>query len=129
LPARVNISTGDIPANTTPVYTGNFVYGGPYGDAPLPGSALDTLTLTICDTLTGAIVNGCDAVDILNTGRGSVDDDGKLTIGLLAGDTDMSEVPGAATVLRSLIIDWTYNGGASVGRREVTFTVTALTGP
>lgn len=41
----------------------------------------------------------------------------------------MSEIPGELQVQRSLVIDFTYNGGTSVGRHQVNFTLLALAGP
>lgn len=122
-----NTPLGPVYANTTPLYTGAQFQDT--GGNPIPGASLDTLTLTICDTATGAIINNCELVNILNTNRGTVDSSGFLTIQFEEGDTSMSEVPGAVQVQRSLVLDWTYNGGLFAGRALVNFIVVALPGP
>lgn len=126
MPAIVNIATGPFPAGSTPVYTAKIVDAEGAG---IPDTSLDTVTLSIVDTLSGAVINGVSETDILNTGRGTVDEFGNLTITLLPDDTSMEGVPGAAKVQRSLVIDFTYNGGDSVGRHQVNFTLLALAGP
>lgn len=123
MPAIVSI--GSFAAGSTPVYSGQLVDSTNNG---LSYSALTTLTLSIVDTLTGLVINGVNKVNILNAGRGQVDAQGNLTITLLAGDTTMTDVPGASRVERSMVIDWTYNGGASVGRHQVNFILLALAG-
>lgn len=118
-------------SGSTPVYQGQIV--DPYGNG-IPAADFSALTLTIADTLTGTIINNVDQVNILNTGRGTIDTEGNLTINLQAGDTSMSEVPGAAQVQRSLIIDWTYavtgsQASAGSGRHQANFILAALAGP
>jgi|GEM_PF-3720791 len=115
-----------IAANTTPVYV---AYLTDSAGNPISSGQLTTLTLTICDTGTGAIINSCSQVNILNTDRGTVDGDGKLTVTLEIGDTSTDEAPGAQSILRSLVFDWTYNGGTSAGRHQTNFTIVALAGP
>lgn len=125
--AIVSIPTQAIPEGSTPTYTANLVDS--FGD-PVPAQDLNTLTLTICDTLSGEIINSCDQENILNGGRGTITPEGLLTIQLLTGDTSMSEL--AANVVqiqRSLIIDWTYDGGAKTGRHQANFPITRLAGP
>jgi hypothetical protein len=129
MPAIVSIETDAIAPDTTPRYTG--VLKDDLGN-PVPGSALNTLTLTIADPMTGAIVNGCELVNILNVGRGTVDSFGNLTVALTVEDTDVSGsagLPTVPTVPRALIFDYTYNDGAAVGRHEAIFPITILAGP
>lgn len=118
---------GPYAAGSTPVYggqgTAQIVDGNGNG---IPAAALTSLTLSIVDTLSGAVINGAQAVNILNTGRGAVDDQGFLTIALLPGDTSLSEV-NTPSIQRSLVIDWTYGAGL-VGRHQVNFQVVALAG-
>lgn len=91
---------------------------------------LTSLTLTIVDTLTGVVVNNVLQVNILNTGRGTVDALGNLTIRLLPGDTSMINEPGATQLQRSLVIDWQFAQGqvTSSGRQQCNFTLYALAG-
>ena len=118
-------------AGSTPIYRGTLV--DPYG-AGIPAADLSSLTLTIADVLTGDVINGVSQVNILNTGRGTIDSSGNLQVSLLAADTSMDEVPGSLQVERALVIDWTYatSGPAATsgsGRHQVNFTLVALSGP
>ena len=123
-PPITNVPAGPWAASTTPTYTATIV---DQNQNPVPASALSTLTLSIVDTLTGLTINGVRQVNILNADRGSVDGQGNLTIRLQVGDTSMDETT-APSVQRSLIIDFSYNGGLSVGRHEATFELVALSG-
>ena len=116
---------GPFAAGTTPIYSALLVDAA---NQPLPGSALESLTLTIVDTLTGNIINGVDNTNILNTGRGTIDEIGNLTIQLEASDTEISEIPPIASyaVQRSLVIGWSYNLGLIVGRQEADFQLVQL---
>ncbi|HUN49982.1 MAG TPA: hypothetical protein VMU42_02645 [Candidatus Sulfotelmatobacter sp.] len=95
--------------------------------AAVPASALTALTLSIVDTATGAVVNGCSAADILNTGRGTVDAAGNLAITLTPADTALLAADDAQEC-RSLVIDWTYGDGSKIGRHQVDFLIVALGG-
>src|SRR5690348_6667791 len=117
MPAVVNATGGPYAAGSTPVYTAQLL---DENNVPLGGNSLTTMTLTIVDTITQQIINGVDRVDVLNTGRGTVDALGNITIALTAGDTSMSETT-ALQVQRSMIIDYTYNAGAAGNRHQVNF--------
>ena len=119
---------GPFAAGSTPQYRGQLFDA--FG-APIPAANLSALTLSIVDALTGAVVNGVSAVNILNTGRGTVDAQGNLVVSLLAADTSTGEVPGASQVWRSLVLDWTYTQSAVTGsgRHQANFSVVALSGP
>lgn len=97
----------------------------------IPAAQLSALTLSVVDLLSGQIVNGLDQVNILNTGRGTVDAQGNVTITLGPADTLTTEAPGRAQVARALILDWSYASGtvASTGRAQANFIVAALAGP
>lgn len=128
-----------MPANASAQYTAQMVES-PSGPVIAPTDVL-ALTLTICDTATGIIINGVEQVNILNTGRGTVQTVTPpdnvpytlLTVNLLPGDNDMSEVPGAARVQRSLIFDFTFisalTGAMAYGRAQRNYFVVALAGP
>lgn len=122
----VTLPNSPFAAGSTPVYTGQLV--DPYG-VGIPASAFSVLTLSLVNTLSGVIVNGVDEVGILNTGRGTVDATGNLTIQFEAGDTAITD--GAIQEQRSLIVDWTYatTGTSGSGRHQGNFTVQALAGP
>jgi hypothetical protein len=120
----VNIRAS-FPAGSTPVYTGQIVDGAGVG---IPALDLNTLILSIVDTARATIINGVNQVNILNNNRGTVDALGNLTISLQKGDTSMLTTPTLLSVTRSLVIEWTYNGGASEGRHQVNFGLLALVG-
>jgi hypothetical protein len=113
-----------VPAVTTPTYAAQLVdeNGNPIGS-----TGIDTLTLSIVDTITGSVINNASQVNILNAGRGTIDSQGNLLITLEVGDTDLFN-PDDDVEERSLIIDWTYNGGARAGRHQVDFQIQALSG-
>lgn len=118
-------------AGSTPIYLSQIV--DPYGTG-IPAADFSVLTLTLADTLSGAIINSVNQVNILNTGRGTIDSSGNLQIQLTAADTAMDEVPGAAQVQRSMIIDWTYatsgpKATSGTGRHQANFILLALAGP
>lgn len=127
MPAIVNAPGGPYAAGSTPVYTALLV--DQLGQ-PIAGSNLTTLTLSIVDTLTGAVI--LPSTDILNTDRGTIDALGNLTITLEPTDTAIGDVDGSlgnTEIERALIIDFTYNGGRSAGRHQVNFILLALAGP
>ena len=49
--------------------------------------------LCVADTLTSAVINAVEQVNILNTGRGTIDSLGNLAITLEAADTALPEMP------------------------------------
>lgn len=124
-PAVSQVPGGPFAAGTTPVYSALVV--DPAG-TPLRGSALDSLTLTIVDTLTGNVINDVDDINILNTDRGTIDEAGNLTIQLETGDTEISDIPPIASlrVQRSLVIGWSYNTGLLIGRQAANFQLIQL---
>jgi hypothetical protein len=124
MPAITNISGGPFVAGSTGVYIAQLLDA--YGN-PIPGTALTSLTLTIVDVLSGAVVNGVQQQNILNTDRGTIDQQGNLTILLEVGDMTITD-PAAPRIQRSLVLDWTYNGGASAGRHQANFTLMQLSG-
>ena len=124
----VNASGGPYAAGSTPQYRGQILSQTGSG---IPAADISVLTLSIVDTLSGAIINGVSQANILNTGRGTVDSGGNLVVSLLAADTSLGEAPGVSQVQRSLVIDWTYAivGESGSGRKQINFIVVALAGP
>lgn len=99
------------------------------GTTPLLPAQLVTLTLTLYDLSSGAntIVNSCNQANILNTGRGTIEADGTLTIQLTALDTAIL-VATRAYEKRRLLIEWTWGpAGIYVGRHEVDVVIRNLT--
>lgn len=97
----------------------------------IQATQFQSCTLTIVDTLTGAVVNNCLQASILNTGRGSIDSQGNLTLTLGPDDTSLAGEPGATQCQRSCVIDWMYSQGAvtSYGREQANLILLALAGP
>lgn len=132
-PLITDLTASPIGPGTTPEYTAQLVdgtvldgSGKPIGKA-IPAAALTTLTLTIVDTVTKAVVNACQDVNILNTDRGAVDAAGNVTVTLLAADTALL-VATHSLEYRSLVLIWTFNSGAGHGAHEVRFAIQALSG-
>lgn len=124
-PGVFSVAGGPWAAGTTRWITMQLV---DWAQQPIPGAALNAMTLTLADTLSETIINGVQQINILNTGRGMIDQKGTVTIMLGPDDTAMSETT-ALQVQRSAIVDWTYNGGASVGRQQINFMLNQLVGP
>jgi hypothetical protein len=114
-----------IAAGATAVYKGQLQ---DENGTAVPSAQLASLTLSIVDTFSGAIVNSCSQVNILNTGRGTVDSSGNLAVTLGPSDTALL-VATDQQEYRSMVLDWTYLGGAKTGRHQVDLLIQALTGP
>jgi hypothetical protein len=85
------------------------------------------LTLTLFTEEDGAIVNGVSAVDILNTGRGTVSAGGALVCNLTPADmVIVNPRAGKADEVHVALFEWTWDGGNKKGKHEVAFTVTDL---
>lgn len=86
-----------------------------------------TLTLTLYNAEDGAIVNSVSAVDILNTGRGTVSAGGALVCTLLPADMVIAAPrAGKTTEDHIALFEWSWSAGAKKGKHEVKFTVTDL---
>lgn len=118
---------GPFAAGSTPVYQGSVV---DEFDQPVPLANLAALTLSIVDTLSGQVINGCSGVNILNHDRGTVDVNGNVTVQLEAGDTTLAvSDPSVNRIQRSMVFSFTYSSGSRtglVGRHQVNFIIDAL---
>jgi hypothetical protein len=124
LPPIVNMPNGPFASGSQPVYRGQLFDNGGHG---MDIANLATFTLTIADTLTGEIINSVNHVDILNTGRGLIDDGGAFIVTLMTADTLMNEVPGAPQVQRSLVLEWTTKDvPPETGRHQADFILLRL---
>lgn len=117
-----NLTGSPIAPGTTPVYEMQLLDGSNNG---IPAAALNTLTLTICDTTTRQIVNGVQDVNILNAGRGTVDTLGNVQVQLLATDTAL-EVDSDPYEYRSLVLRWSYNSGLGIGEHQANLLIQPL---
>jgi len=91
----------------------------------IPGANLTTLTLTLYNSTTEAVLNLRNASDILGVNGGSVDASGNFTLTLTPADNALLGT-GRSEKHIALIV-WTYNSGNSTGRFEVIFTVVNVT--
>lgn len=96
--------------------------------APIPAASLTTLTVTLydctdCDNL--PIVNSVDNVNILNTGRGTVDSSGRMVCTLLPADNPIL-LDSHEYEWRCALFRYTYSAGAKSGAHEVKFKVRNL---
>lgn len=117
-----DIETFEIAEGTTPDYV-VFLKGKPVGDADpvaIPGSVLDTLTLTYFQEYTEEIVNSRSLQNVLQVNNVTVDEDGRLTWTLQPGDSvvlddALHQEPHIAR------FDFSYPGanGTEVSRHEV----------
>lgn len=120
----VKLFTTPVSARSTVVYTAQLVDQNGNG---IPASSLTSLTLSLFDKGSGAVINNIQDVNILNTGRGVIDANGNLTITFSSADTIIIGTPfSGALQYRSMVIMWTYNSGASNGRRQVDFSIMEL---
>jgi hypothetical protein len=122
--ADVDFTMQPFAPGTTPEYSGVLVDAN---GNPIAGSQLTTLTLSLVDTVTKAVVNSCTDANILNTGRGTIDALGNLKINFLKTDTQLLDTTHKREY-RSAVIIWTYNAGAGVGTREVKMMITKPSG-
>lgn len=113
---------GTIDAGETAVYSGVVTNGV---GAPLPASSLDSLTLTLTDAATGAVVNARDAQNALNANGVTVGAAGELVWTMTPQDTALLAASPApdATELRVAVFRWTWDAGAGVGSHRITFRV------
>jgi hydrogenase maturation factor len=81
-------------------------------EAAIPLSGVGTLTLTLYDKATAAVINSVTNVDIKNTGRGTIHaTSGALAIHFLPEDTPIT-VSTLTEETHVALIKGTYNGGA-----------------
>lgn len=93
--------------------------------AVIAAASLSTLTLTLYNLTTLAIVNSVTAVNILNTGRGTVGTAGEFVLTLLPADSPMVDTAND-TETRVALVEWTYAAGAKAGKHEYVYDVRNL---
>ncbi len=80
----------------------------------IPGASLATLTLTLYDLATDAIINSRNAMSILNVSTGTVDASGNFALVLLPADNPIVTPATAARNSRErhiALLKWTYGTG------------------
>jgi hypothetical protein len=93
-------------------------------DNALPAVSLTSLTLSLVDTATGAIINSVSAVNILNADRGAVDGAGNLSVLLGPADTALSA--GVTEAERSMVFVFTWGSPLRTAKTQVDFKIKAL---
>ena len=86
---------------------------------------LGTVTLTLFNDRSRAIINSRNQADIKNTGGGTIDSSGNLTLVLSAADMAILNASNDAE-RHVAFIEWTYSSGTKDGGHEIAFTVTNL---
>lgn len=84
------------------------------GATPLAGSQLLTLTLTLYNAATGAIINGRNGQNVLSQNGGAVSELGALTQYLGALDMVLSN-QNLAREKHHALFAWTWNNGTAAG--------------
>lgn len=114
-----------VAARSSALYTASFVDN--LGKA-VPLGTFTSLTLTLFDDSTGTTVVGNPGVNILNADRGILDALGNFSLSLGPADTAIigAPLPAGRLQYRSIVLDWTYNGGQAAGRHQVNFAIVAL---
>ena len=94
---------------------------------PLSSQAMMTMTLTLYDLSGSAqtILNEVDGIDILNTGRGTLDTQGVLVVTLSPEDNPIVD-DRRKRERHLMLFEWTFDGGNKTGRHEVEFVVRNL---
>lgn len=98
----------------------------------VPISEISALTLSLVVTGTDQIINGVDAVNILNTGRGAVTTDAEgdtvVTVTLGPADTPFLSPEGTLEEQHSIVLTFVYGTPALTGRHEAFFRVVPVSG-
>ena len=113
-PSRIVIDT-PIAENASARFTGVLK---DEGGSTIPAASLTTLTLTIYDQATGAVINSRNDVSILNANGGVVDGSGNLVMQFDPADNAIQD---ATKILEPHIwlFEWSWLSGARAGRQEV----------
>lgn len=88
-------------------------------DDLLPYTTMSTITMTLYDKVTGAIINSRDHVNIFNTGGGTLDALGYFTLILAPEDNVILNPAVNLQELHVLLLEWTYEGGTKKGKQEI----------
>jgi hypothetical protein len=90
--------------------------------AIIPGASLSTLTVTLYDTATNAIINSRNNQSILGANGGSVDSSGNLAWIMDPADNVILNDALAQEIHVALLV-WTYAAGAKRGEYEIALIV------
>ncbi len=91
----------------------------------VPGSSLNTLTLTLYTLEAGTIINARNAQNILGVNGGAVDGSGVLTMEL--NELDNAIIDNALDIeWREMLLEWTYAASTRTGRHPKAYPVRNL---
>jgi len=114
----------EVPEQSTPTFRS--VLTDDLGD-PVQGSLLNTLTLTVLQEYTLAVVNDRDDQDVLNDNDVTVDTDGNLIWSMTVDDTVILNNALRKEMHRALFA-WTFDSGTKSGNKEVIIMITNRVG-
>lgn len=122
-PAVRTLLATAVPEKSTSLLTGQLV---DETGAAIPAAQLTTFALSLYAAIsTLPIINSVAAVNILNTGRGTVDSSGNWTITLTPADNAIVGTdPGHERHIA--LLEWTWAGGTKGGKHEIEFSVRNL---
>jgi len=84
----------------------------------IPAADLDSAKIWLKNKTTDATINGRNGTDILNSGPGTVDASGKLTLDLVPADNPIVDST-KNWETHILTIEWTWNAGAKKSHEEI----------
>lgn len=118
-----HFSIGPVPKETSFKYTG-ILYDDSVPPVVIPAASLTTLTMTLRDVNTKAIINSRDKQDILNVNGVTVDSSGNLTWEATPADSPIIGVlKNGQTEQHEAQIVWTWNSGAKQGAHKILISV------
>jgi len=122
--SHAEVDIFEVPELSTPVYRSALI--DDLGE-PVQGALLTTLTLTVLQEYTLAVVNGRDGQNVLNTNGVTIDTDGMLRWGLTVDDTVILNDALRKEMHRALFA-WTFDSGTKSGNKEVIIMITNRVG-
>jgi len=114
----------EVPERSTPTYRSVLV--DDLGEV-VQGALLNTLTLTVLQEYTLAVVNSRNAQNVLNLNDVAVDVDGNLVWSMNILDTVILNNALRKEMHRALFT-WTFNSGTKAGNKEVIIMITNRVG-
>jgi len=120
--SAVTILDGEVPELSTWTYNG--VLRDEKGQA-IPGSALSELKVTLYEKVSLGVINNVQDVNILNTGRGTVDESGNLQIVWLPADGPIVNAI-LPTERHCFRLSWKWSGGTKAANHTVEFVMRNL---
>lgn len=111
-----------LPERSTPLFTATLVDNS---NVVIPFSNLDTLTMTLsAPNIPGKpIINKVENVDIKNTGRGTINSEGVVSIVLTPDDMVCLSPQGSGPELHRILLQWKYLNTSRESSHEIDFNV------